>query len=87
MVNDSLHISEEEAVAATSEVGRTTPKSERLPGVPAYRVHSIASLLNSYLTQLLVSNFHSHFSYISTFLVTCYVTLITFFSFLFFFRI
>ncbi|XP_073986570.1 rho guanine nucleotide exchange factor 2 isoform X3 [Rhodnius prolixus] len=53
MVNDSLHISEEEAVAATSEVGRTTPKSERLPGVPAYRVHSIASLLNSYLTQLL----------------------------------
>ncbi|PSN51929.1 hypothetical protein C0J52_06306 [Blattella germanica] len=58
VLNDSLRVTEEEAVCATSEVvpgssPRVGRKVERLPGVPAHRLQSISNSLNAQLTQLL----------------------------------
>ncbi|GLG94476.1 Uncharacterized protein GBIM_01689 [Gryllus bimaculatus] len=51
VVNEALKVTEEEAVSAASEA---VPKRlERLPSVPAHQLQSIASALNSHLTQLL----------------------------------
>ena len=60
ILNDSLNVTEEEAVSATSEVfpgssPRLGRKIDRLPGVPAHKLQSISNALNTQLTQLLVS--------------------------------
>lgn len=60
VLNDSLRVTEEEAVSATSEVvpgssPRVGRRVERLPGVPAHKLQSISTALNTQLTQLLVS--------------------------------
>jgi len=59
-LNDSLSVTEEEAVSATSEVfpvssPRLGRRIDRLPGVPAHKLQSISNALNAHLTQLLVS--------------------------------
>uniref|UniRef100_A0A0A9WXR4 Rho guanine nucleotide exchange factor 12 n=1 Tax=Lygus hesperus TaxID=30085 RepID=A0A0A9WXR4_LYGHE len=54
VVNEALRLSEEEAVAATSETTAAGgSRSGRIPGVPVHRLTGIASALTSHLTQLL----------------------------------
>jgi DNA gyrase/topoisomerase IV subunit A len=58
ILNDSLNVTEEEAVTATSEVfpgssPRLGRRIDRLPGVPAHKSHSISKALKAKLTQLL----------------------------------
>lgn len=60
ILNDALRVTEEEAVSATSEVvpgssPRVGRRVERLPVVPAHKLQSISTALNTQLTQLLVS--------------------------------
>jgi len=60
ILNDSLSVTEEEAVSMTSEVfpgssPRLGRRIDRLPGVPAHKLQSISNALNAQLTQLLVS--------------------------------
>ncbi|XP_023714771.1 rho guanine nucleotide exchange factor 12 isoform X5 [Cryptotermes secundus] len=58
VLNDTLRVTEEDAVSATSEVvpgssARAGQKIERLPGVPSHKLQSISTALNTQLTQLL----------------------------------
>jgi hypothetical protein len=60
ILNDTLRVTEEDAVSATSEVvpgssPRVGQKIERLPGVPSHKLQNISTALNTQLTQLLVS--------------------------------
>ncbi|BES88378.1 Hypothetical protein NTJ_01184 [Nesidiocoris tenuis] len=54
VVNDTLRLSEEDAVAATAETTAAGgSRSGRTPSVPIHRISGIASALTSHLTQLL----------------------------------